>query len=215
MTSFSLVIFDCDGVLVDSESIAARTLSRLLTRLGWAITAPEVTERFKGKSLADTVRLVEEHLGPSLPATWLYDLAMFTALDFAKDLRPIPGVRELLLNLQSQSRPFCLASQSTPERIELSLRLADLFSFFPNRFFSATQVERGKPFPDLYLLAAQVMKTRPADCLVIEDSPTGVVAGVNAGMTVWGYAGPGGGNAEALAAAGAKVFTSMHDLAIP
>jgi HAD superfamily hydrolase (TIGR01509 family) len=208
-----LILFDCDGVLVDSEGIAAQTLSRFLTRLGWPLTPQDITTQFKGQSLHDTRATVEAKLGAALPATWLYDLAMNTALDFAKELKPIMGITRLIATLRGQGIPFCLASQSTPERIELSLRLTQLASHFEpisDRCFSAMQVPRGKPHPDLYLHAAKSMGFAPADCLVIEDSPTGVTAGLRAGMRVLGYAGPGGGQAEALASAGAEVYVSMQ-----
>ncbi len=215
MSQPRLIIFDCDGVLVDSEGIAARTLSRFLTRLGWPLLPEDITTQFKGQSLRETKATVENRLGDALPNTWLYDLAMVTALDFAKELRPIPGVAEVLLHLQALGRPFCLASQSTPERIELSLRLAGLIGYFDPteaRCFSALQVPRGKPHPDLYLHAARNMGVAPKDCLVIEDSPSGVTAGLRAGMRVLGYAGPGGGSAAKLNEAGAEIFEEMHDL---
>lgn len=206
------VIFDCDGVLVDSETIAAHTLSQFLTRLGWPLTPADITTQFKGQSLRETKATIESQLGEKLPLTWLYDLAMVTALDFTKELKPIPGVATVLKNLQTAGIPFCLASQSTPERIELSLRLAGLNPYFDpisSRCFSALQVPRGKPFPDLYLHACQSMGLSAETALVIEDSPSGVAAGISAGMRVLGYAGPGGGKAEALANAGAQVFFSM------
>lgn len=211
-----LILFDCDGVLVDSEGIAAQTLSRFLTHLGWPLTPQDITTQFKGQSLHDTRATVEAKLGAALPSTWLYDLAMHTALDFAKDLKPILGVTRLLSILRGIKKPFCVASQSTPERIELSLRLTGLASHFEpisQRCFSAMQVPRGKPHPDLFLHAAKSMGFAPADCLVIEDSPTGVTAGLRAGMQVLGYAGPGGGKAEALQAAGAEVCDSMEAIA--
>lgn len=211
-----LVIFDCDGVLVDSEGIAAQTLSRFLTHLGWPLTPQDITAQFKGQSLHDTRATVEAKLGSALPATWLYDLAMNTALDFAKELKPIGGITRLLSNLRGMEKPFCVASQSTPERIELSLRLSGLASHFEplgKRCFSAMQVPRGKPHPDLFLHAAKAMGFSPADCLVIEDSPTGVTAGLRAGMQVLGYAGPGGGKAEILLSAGAEVCESMEAIA--
>jgi HAD superfamily hydrolase (TIGR01509 family) len=210
-----LVIFDCDGVLVDSEGIAARTLSRFLTRLGWPLTPQDITTQFKGQSLHDTKAVVEAKLENQLPSTWLYDLAMITALDFSKELKPIPGIVELLQNLLASGQPYCLASQSTPERIELSLRLAGLAAFFEpigERCFSAMQVPRGKPHPDLYLHAAAKMGYASEQCIVIEDSPTGVTAGLRAGMRVLGYAGPGGGKVDVLREAGAQVCGSMDEV---
>jgi HAD superfamily hydrolase (TIGR01509 family) len=215
MSKPSWVVFDCDGVLVDSESIAARTLSRFLTHRGWPLTPAEITAQFKGQSLRETQATVEAQLGSRLAKTWLYDLAMVTALDFAKELKPIPGVAEVLGALQKRGIPFCLASQSTLERIELSLRLTGLLSFFGpfgERCFSALQVPRGKPHPDLYLHAANAMGLGPDSAVVVEDSPTGVQAGIAAGMRVLGYAGPGGGNPDSLAQAGAKVFNGMEKL---
>jgi HAD superfamily hydrolase (TIGR01509 family) len=209
----TLLVFDCDGVLVDSELVAHGVLAELLTRLGRPITMDEALRTFSGRSRQDTIRLTGELLGRPIPEQ---DgaLARTKMLDiFRRDLKPVAGIGEAIAALPYRR---CVASSSDPERLHLSLDVTGLAPLFGDHVFSAAQVARGKPAPDLFLHAANEMKTFPRDCIVIEDSVLGVEAGIAAGMTVIGFAGAAHAT-EALAArlaqAGASaVIRQMADL---
>jgi len=207
-----LLIFDCDGVLVDSEPLSCAVDADLLTRLGFPITVEAVQERFVGKSLRDMVAAIEAEYGRALPADFGDRLTRETLARFETELEPIAGVREAVLSI-SQRR--CVASSSTPERIALSLRVTGLADLF-EQVFSAVEVARGKPAPDLFLHAAARMGAEPEGCVVIEDSPYGVAAAHAAGMPVIGFTGGGHcgpGHGAVLREAGADaVIASMDDL---
>lgn len=208
-----LVIFDCDGVLVDSEVIACRTDSICLAEMGILISIDEVLDRYLGRSAASMIADIETRFGRRLPGDFAATLHARTQAAFAAELKPMPGVREVL----ALSRmPTCVASSSAPERLRASLRLAGLLQFFEPHVFSATQVGRGKPAPDLFLLAATKMRVEPGRCLVVEDSSAGVEAAVAAGMAVLGFVGGshcGSGHAERLRSAGAQtIFSDMREL---
>jgi HAD superfamily hydrolase (TIGR01509 family) len=182
-----LLIFDCDGVLVDSEALSCRIDAELLTEFGVPFTAEEVARQFVGVSLKDQIARIEAERGFKLPADFGERLNHTLFARFETDLQPIKGVREAILTL-----PFrrCVASSSIHERIALSLRVTGLSDLF-DHIFSATDVLRGKPAPDLFLHAACRMGYRTEDCLVIEDSAAGVQAACAAGMRVIGFAGGG------------------------
>jgi HAD superfamily hydrolase (TIGR01509 family) len=209
----TLLVFDCDGVLVDSELIAHGVLAELLTRLGRPITMDEALRTFSGRSREDTIRLTGELLGRPIPEQ---DGALARAkmLDvFRRELKPVAGIREAIAAL-----PYgrCVASSSDPERLRLSLDVTGLTPLFGDHVFSAAQVAHGKPAPDLFLHAAHAMGEAPPNCIVIEDSVLGVEAGVAAGMTVVGFAGAAHASdalAARLAQAGAhEVIRRMADL---
>uniref|UniRef100_Q07V67 HAD-superfamily hydrolase, subfamily IA, variant 3 n=1 Tax=Rhodopseudomonas palustris (strain BisA53) TaxID=316055 RepID=Q07V67_RHOP5 len=210
---FGLVIFDCDGVLVDSEIISCREHAELLTELGYPISAEQVFERFLGRATHDTSREVEAELGRSLPSDFIAQLKIRLDAAFAASLRAVPHLEAALDALE---RPFCVASSGTPDKIATSLRLVGLGHRFAARIFSATEVARGKPAPDLFLLAARRMAVEPERCLVIEDSVPGVLGARAAGMTVLGYCGGSHcrpDHAAALTAAGAAAsFDDMRQL---
>ncbi|WP_457090649.1 HAD family hydrolase [Microvirga sp. P5_D2] len=182
-----LLIFDCDGVLVDSEPLACQVDADVLNDLGLPYTADEIARQFVGKSMKDMIARIEVDHGRALPSDFAERVNRALFARFETDLQPIAGVRDAILSL---SYPRCVASSSVPERIALSLRVTGLADIFDN-IFSATQVARGKPAPDLFLHAAQQMGARPEDCLVIEDSPAGVQAAIAAGMRVIGFTGGG------------------------
>ena len=207
---FELVIFDCDGVLVDSEPIANRVLADRLALAGLGISPDEVMRRFVGRTKEGCIELATELLGRELPDRFVeeWDSALFDAL--ASEVKAIEGVAEVIRQL---GIPYCAASNSTPERLRLSLTVSGLLPFFEGRMFSAEEVARPKPAPDLFLHAAKTMGANPARCAVIEDTSTGARAGVAAGMTVFGYAGDAHSNRDALAAEGARVFDDMRVLA--
>lgn len=208
-----LVIFDCDGVLVDSEMISSRTMAALLTEHGYAIDDQQCRERFTGLSLPSLMRLVEEDWGRSLPADFEERVVERDKVAFAAELRAVPGVAETVARL---ARPRCVASSGTLDKIRRNLRLTGLLELFEPHLFSARMVARGKPAPDLFLHAAAAMGVAPTHCLVIEDSTAGIEAALAAGMAVFGFNGGGHcgpGHADMLRRAGADiVFDRMETL---
>jgi HAD superfamily hydrolase (TIGR01509 family) len=207
--TYELVIFDCDGVLIDSEPIANRVLAGQLASIGIFLPLEEVMRKFVGRTRAGCLGLAAELLGRDVPKGFAedWDAALFDA--FERELKAIEGVADLL---QALALPFCAASNSSPDRMRVSLRAADLLPFFEGRMYSATDVARPKPAPDLFLHAARSLSAAPARCAVIEDTPTGVRAGVAAGMTVFGYGGGAHSNPADLEREGARVFDHMSDL---
>ena len=207
-----LLIFDCDGVLVDSESLSCRIDAEFLTQIGIPYTAEEIARQFLGVSLKTMIARIEAERGCRLPDDFSERLNRILFARFETDLKPIEGVRDAILSLPY---PRCVASSSVPERIALSLRITGLSDLFDD-IFSSTQVPRGKPAPDLFLHAASNMKARPEDCVVIEDSVAGVQAALAAGMRVIGFTGGGHcgpDHAERLRQAGAPlVIDRMADL---
>ena len=181
-----LVIFDCDGVLVDSEPISLRCTTAALNRFGYPVDEDDVFDRFLGSSTASMVAAVEASLGRGLAPEALDDLRREILDAFGRELKAVPGVARAAERLD---RPFCVASSSIPERIRYSLRITGLLPLFEPDIFSATMVVHGKPAPDLFLLAAKRMKAEPAQCIVVEDSIHGARAGQAAGMTVLGFIG--------------------------
>ncbi|MBI3374320.1 MAG: HAD family hydrolase [Betaproteobacteria bacterium] len=206
---FELVIFDCDGVLIDSEPIANRVFAEQLARAGLSMSVEDIMQRFVGRTRNGCLALATELLGRALPKSFPgeWDAALFEAL--RQDVRPIDGVPELIQQLEV---PFCVASNSTRERMRISLQASGLLAFFAGRMFSSADVLNPKPAPDLFLNAAGSMGAAPGRCAVIEDTLTGVLAGVAAGMSVFGYVGGAHSNADALQAAGARIFDDMKAL---
>ncbi|MBR1223688.1 MULTISPECIES: HAD family hydrolase [unclassified Bradyrhizobium] len=208
-----LVIFDCDGVLVDSEVISCRAHAETLTRHGYPITADQVLQRFLGVSDREARLTVEAELGCSLPDDFEAQMKQAALQRYADELGAIPHIGEAIAAIDL---PKCVASSGTPEKIRHGLTCAGLYDVLAPNIFSATQVTRGKPAPDLFLFAAEQMNIRPAQCLVIEDSVAGVTGGRAAGMTVLGFHGGShcsAGHAELLRDAGAAVtFGDMRQL---
>ncbi|MFT5525303.1 MAG: HAD superfamily hydrolase (TIGR01509 family) [Pirellulaceae bacterium] len=175
------VIFDCDGTLVDSESLGNEILVEYVREFGLELPFAETLERFRGCKMADCVRELSEQLGEPLPEefTEVYRQRAFD--QFKHRLQPIDGAYELV---RSVTLPKCVASSAPLKKIELSLRVTKLLSFFEGMLFSCYEIERWKPDPAVFLHAAETLKVDPKDCLVIEDSEPGVEAGVAAGMQV-------------------------------
>ena len=184
MDPVDLVIFDNDGVLVDSELMSNRVLADLLTEAGCPTTLEESIEQFMGGTLGAVRRLVQSRDGLELPGDFerLYQERLFLA--FERDLEPVPGVREVLSRL---TVPYCVASSGSVERIVRALTKTGLLPFFGGRIFSADAVAHGKPAPDVFLYAAESMGVAPARSVVVEDSPNGLRAARSAGMRVLGY----------------------------
>jgi len=212
MTKPDLIIFDCDGVLVDSEVLSCRCLSEALAGYGIDLGLDEALDRFLGRSMTAVLEHYQA-LGRTIPEPFSAELRAGVRAAFQSGLSPIEGVSAVLDNLQI---PHCVASSSDVDRVSLSLSLTGLAPHFDDRLYTSQMVERGKPAPDLFLYAAEQMRADPSRTLVIEDSVSGVTAGKAAGMTVWGFVGGSHYRARdghaALSAAGAdRVFGRMAD----
>jgi HAD superfamily hydrolase (TIGR01509 family) len=205
---FDLVIFDCDGVLVDSERLQNEVFVAMLREIGLEITLEEMFEQFVGHSMAHCMALVERMLGRAPPADFLPRLQQRTFEAFRDGLRPVDGIVEALDRI---ALPTCVASGGDHDKIRFTLVKTGLWPRFEGRIFSVVDVPRAKPHPDVYLHAAATLGAAPVRCAVVEDTPVGVSAAVAAGMTVFGYSRltP----AARLAAAGAhQLFTDMRGL---
>jgi len=211
--NLDLVIFDCDGVLVDSEVISCRAHAATLTRHGYPITDEQVLQRFLGVSDREARLIIETEMGRKLPDDFDAQVKEATLKFYAGDLKAIAHVADAIAAIDL---PKCVASSGTPEKIRHGLDCAGLYEQLAPHIFSAAQVTRGKPAPDLFLFAAEQMRAQPARCLVIEDSVPGVTGAVAAGMTVLGFHGGShcqAGHADKLAKAGAAlVFDDMRQL---
>ena len=210
---FDLVIFDCDGVLVDSEVISCRAHAETLTRHGYPITELQVLERFLGVSDREARQIIEKELGRKLPDDFEAQVKHATLKFYEGELRAIRHIADAIAAIDLAK---CVASSGTPEKIKHGLTCANLYEALAPHIFSATQVARGKPAPDLFLFAAEQMRTQPSRCVVIEDSVPGVTGARAAGMTVLGFHGGSHclpGHADKLRAAGANVtFDDMRQL---
>ena len=207
-----LVIFDCDGVLVDSEVLSCQCLSEVLGRRGIALSEDEAVERFLGRSTAALLNYYKDDRRFDCE-TFLPELKAHVLQRFGEQLRPIPGVEAVVTRLES---PSCVASSSDLDRVSRSLALTGLAPLFGSRLYTAQMVERGKPAPDLFLYAAGQMRAAPQRTLVIEDSVSGVTAAKAAGMAVWGFVGGShyrsrDGRAMLYDAGADRVFDRMTD----
>jgi HAD superfamily hydrolase (TIGR01509 family) len=211
--AIDLVIFDCDGVLVDSEVISCRAHAETLTRHGYPITPEQVLERFLGVSDREARQTIETEICRKLPDDFEAQMKQAALRRYADDLPTIPHVGAAIAAI---GLPKCVASSGTPDKIRHGLTCAGLYDLLAPGIFSASQVERGKPAPDLFLFAAAQMRTAPARCIVIEDSIPGITGALAAGMTVLGF--HGGSHCrpdydETLRAAGAALtFDDMRQL---
>jgi HAD superfamily hydrolase (TIGR01509 family) len=187
VTRPALVIFDNDGVLVDSERLANGILADLLTEAGLPYTLDEAVRDYMGGSMVSMRQKAEAKLGSPLPAD-LEDRYHQRLFEGFAHLQPVPGVREVLDRLDADGTTYCLASSGTHRRIRTALTTVGLWDRFEGRTFSSEDVEHGKPAPDLFLHAASSMGVKPDDCVVVEDSPLGVEAANAAGMRVYGFA---------------------------
>ncbi|MBL1101090.1 HAD family hydrolase [Streptomyces coffeae] len=203
-----LVIFDCDGVLVDSERIAARVQVALGAELGWPLTEEEVIERFIGRSSLSIGEQIAARLGEETAALWEKRFVRLHREAVDAGLTPVEGLPEAL---DALTLPTCVASSGSHEKMRHTLGRTGLYDHFAGRIYSATEVARGKPAPDLFLYAAQRMGVDPAACAVVEDSRPGVEAARAAGMRAFGYAG-GLTPSERLEGPGTIVFHDMREL---
>jgi HAD superfamily hydrolase (TIGR01509 family) len=204
-----LVIFDCDGVLVDSEPLANRIMAEAITEVGWPITYEETIRTFVGRSMATCMAMIEERLGRPLPGDFQDRFNRKCALEFERSLQAVPGILDVLKTLQM---PYCVASSGTHEKMRKTLGVTNLLPYFEDRLFSATQVKHGKPHPDLFLFAAEEMGVAPSRCAVVEDTIVGATAGVAAGMKVFGFCNLT--EASAFESIGAVPFRNMAELIV-
>jgi len=205
-----LVVFDCDGVLVDSEQLAVSIDVRAICSLGWPITETEVIELFLGRSEADIFAMVQRHIGRTLPPDWDESWTAEFRRVFDEELEAVPGVTDAIKAIAAEGFQSCVASSGSTEKMRRTLGKTGLWDFFEGRIYSSAQVARGKPEPDLFLYAAEQVGVRPARCVVVEDSRCGVAAARAAGMKVIGFA--GGITPAAQLVAADMVLTDMSDL---
>ncbi len=208
MARFDLVIFDCDGVVVDSERIVHAVFGAFIRSLGVHLSDAEMFERFLGLRLAECMGVVEGITGQPVPPGALDGYRADRDRVLREQVQPVDGVRDVLEGL---TIPYCIASSGDLDKMRVTLGATKLLPLFDGRFYSATEVPRGKPAPDVFLLAAQRMGAAPARCVVIEDSVNGVLAGCAAGMTVFGFAGLTA-PAKLIDAGAALVLSHMREL---
>jgi HAD superfamily hydrolase (TIGR01509 family) len=214
--SFDAVLFDCDGVLVDSEPITNGVLRDMLGELGWKLTQAECMRIFIGKALKDERALIEAHTGQPLTEAWLVRFRERRNESLMRNVQPIAGAVQAAAALHRHlaGRIAC-ASGADRFKVELQLAKCGLMPFFEGRVFSGHEMPRSKPAPDVYLAAAAALGVAPQRCAVVEDTVTGVAAGVAAGATVFGYSPPEAGHSapQALREAGAsEIFVDMARL---
>ncbi len=206
-TSFDLVIFDCDGVLVDSEPLANTVYVQMLAEYGHHVNSEEYLRKFSGAAIVTRLASSSEQLNWTPPSDF-YSVFNSRLSALAKNqLKPVPGIHDLLKSL---TVPVCIASNGSRDEIKLRLKIAKLTEYFGNAIFSGHEVPNPKPAPDVYLAAAQTFNTPPTKCVVIEDSVPGVTAAVRAGMKVYGHAACT--DAAILKEAGAIPFANMMEL---
>ena len=180
----SAIIFDFDGVIADSEVLANAVLAELVTELGVPTTIEDSYRDYMGKRFDEVVAAIEKAVGRTIPESFGELWHVRTLARFRRDLAPIAGVREFIAKFADL--PRCIASSSTPPRLAVSLEILEMTELFAGRVFSALNVARGKPHPDIFLHAAAEMGVSPSECIIIEDSASGVIAGREAGSTVIG-----------------------------
>jgi HAD superfamily hydrolase (TIGR01509 family) len=181
---YSLIIFDCDGVLVDSEPLANRVLAEAVCELGLTLTPEETMTSFRGWKMADCIAALSERLGRPLPENFTATIRARTAEVFRNELQAVPGVHDALARITG---PVCVASSGPREKIHLALSVTGLLQFFEGRVFSSYDIGSWKPSPDLFLHAAASLGFQPGSCAVVEDSTFGIQAGIAAGMHVFAY----------------------------
>ena len=215
MARFDLVIFDCDGVLLDSEIIACQADAEAFTRLGYPITADEIAQRFAGMPDEAVDAALAKELGASLPPDFRDKIKQSVIGKYRTELKAIDGARSLLSSLSTAK---CIASSAAPAKLALGLIETDLYDLVYPHIFSTKLVEKGKPHPDVFLYAAQVMGAVPSRCIVVEDSVAGVTAATSAGMECIGFTGGShctDGHARRLLEAGAARVVDRLEAARP
>jgi HAD superfamily hydrolase (TIGR01509 family) len=206
-----LVIFDCDGVLVDSEVISNEVLARMLTREGLSTTLTEARRDYQGLLLTDIRSRAQARLGRALSPGWLAEYEQERAEEFHRSLKPVPGAAEAVQRVKAAGMKVCVASQGALSKTRLTLELTGLRDLFgPYALFSAHDVPHPKPDPAVFQHAATTMSAKPSTCAVIEDSPSGIRAAVAAGMRAIGYAADS--DERTLSDAGAEIIWALEEL---
>ena len=209
--TFEAVLFDCDGVLVDSEAITCGALRDMLEENGWRLSLADCMAQFVGHTVRSRADLIERHTGKPLTDAFMDEFYRRRNIRLENEITLIDGALEAVRYWHAQcNERIAVASGADRYKVEMMLQRVGLAQFFEGRIFSGHETPRSKPFPDVYLTAAAHLQVDPSRCLVVEDTPIGVAAGVAAGATVWGYA-PAGAKPDVLREAGAvHVFEHMH-----
>ncbi|WP_151632178.1 HAD family hydrolase [Noviherbaspirillum aerium] len=208
MPKFDMVAFDCDGVLVDSEPITCGVLADMLNELGWKVSLEDTMRIFVGRLVRDEAATIAANISKPMPSDFYLQFVERRNRALEAGIDPVRGIREAVARLAEREMPFCVASGADRAKMHLTLGQTGLLPWFEKNMFSGMEVPRTKPAPDVYLLAAKTMGIDPSRCVVIEDTPTGIAAGLAAGMTVYGYAERT--DPQRLLDAGAsKVFSDM------
>lgn len=208
----SLVIFDCDGVLVDTERMANQNLSEIVTELGHPMTGPDCQKLFMGRTLEDVQRKIEELTGRTLPTDWPDEVRRRDLERFKAGVPAIKGIVDVLDRLDAEGLPYCVGSSGKYQKMRTTLGSSGLLPRLEGRLYSAEDCVRGKPAPDVFLLAAQKMGHAPETCVVVEDSVPGVRAATAAGMRVYAFVEDPACDRDAMAEAGGILFEHMTDL---
>ncbi len=209
---FEAVLFDCDGVLVDSEPITSSVLREMLGELGWHLSSQECMEMFVGKALKEEVVMIAQRTGRDVDSRWLTEFQQRRNVALLAQLTAIPHIHDAVHSIHAHhnARIAC-ASGADRFKVEMQLRKVGLMDYFEGRIFSGYETPRSKPYPDVYLAAAAALAVSPTRCAVVEDTVTGVTAGVAAGAVVFAYA-PNGDGAALRDAGAVEIFSSMADL---
>ncbi len=209
---FDAVLFDCDGVLVDSEPITGSVMRDMLAELGWEMTLAQCMQHFVGRSIKEELSIIAEHTGRQVDADWLVLFQERRNAALRERLTAIPNIHDAVQRIHAYhgARIAC-ASGADRFKVEMQLRQVGLMAYFEGRIFSGYETPRSKPFPDVYLAAAEALQVDPRRCVVVEDTVTGINAGVAAGAVVYAYA-PQGDGAALLAAGAQACFSDMLQL---
>ena len=211
--TFQAILFDCDGVLVDSESITCGVLRDMFEEQGWRMTLAECMQRFVGHTVKSQRVTIEAMTGQTLTDDWLQQFFERRNVRLQESIAAIEGVHEAVAHLHDHCKGrIAVASGADRFKVEMMLKQVGLHHFFEGRIFSGHEMPRSKPYPDVYLAAAAHLQVDPSRCLVVEDTTVGITAGVAAGATVWAYAAPPAAHEPLLQAGAARVFTGMQAL---
>lgn len=212
---FQAVLFDCDGVLVDSEAITCGALRDMLEENGWRLSLAECMAHFVGHAVRSRASLIEAHTGKPLSEAFMDEFYRRRNLRLENEITAIDGIHDAVRHVHERCEGrIAVASGADRYKVEMMLQRVGLAQFFEGRIFSGHEMPRSKPFPDVYLAAAAHLQVDPAQCLVVEDTPVGIAAGVAAGATVWAYAPPLASTDVLIQAGAAHVFAHMIQLPV-